>query len=144
MVVLLLCAGAEPNSGPTTKNEDLNSKIDTWATELKTLHQETIDRLIALANDITARVSAYESSISILEIKVAKLLFDLNDNIANTMKMATDLAAITSAQAKYSATWPTSLAVGSKLVGLCHLPRLPPLMILLWNFNAVMINASML
>ena len=104
MAVLFLSAGVEPYPGPTTKHENLANKIDTLAADLKALNQETIDRLTTLANDITTRVSTCESSFSILEVNVAKLHSDHNDNVANTMKMAIDLAAITFAQANFSVT----------------------------------------
>ena len=93
----------EPNPCPTTKHEDLVYNIDTLAADLKAIHQETIDRLTILANDITARVSACESSVSVLEVNVAMLCSDLNNNVANAMKMATDFAAIVSAQVNLSA-----------------------------------------
>ena len=88
---------------------------------MKALHPEIIDRLTTLANDITARVSACESSVSIVEIKVVKLSSDFNDNVANTMKIATDIAAITFAQTNLNATWPTPQAVGSKSVGVASI-----------------------
>ena len=88
---------------------------------MKALHQEIIDRLTTLANDITARVSACESSVSIVEIKVVKLSSNFNDNVANTMKIATDIAAITFAQTNLNATWPTPQAVGSKSVGVASI-----------------------
>lgn len=68
LALLLLCAGVEPNPGPT--NAELAAKIDTFADEVRALHKATIDRLDILSRDVNNRITACEESITALKSDV--------------------------------------------------------------------------
>lgn len=91
IVALLLCAGIEPNPGPT-KHDEIASKIDTLFNEMRSLHKDTTDRLDKMSKEITTRLTACETSLSVMRINMDKLNADSADNAAATAKVASDLA----------------------------------------------------
>ena len=97
IVTLLLCAGIEPNSDPTTtRHDDLGSKIDALADEMRMMNKATVDRLDILCRDITARLALCETVATELKSDVAQLKTSINDNALHTAKLTSDLAQLKS------------------------------------------------
>ena len=94
MSILLLCAGVESNPGP--KYDDLVAKIDSLVNDMRTLHKETIDRLVALGKEVNNRLAVCESSVTALETSVTQLRTEMSANAVAISKVATDVARLSS------------------------------------------------
>jgi uncharacterized coiled-coil protein SlyX len=91
VVTLLLCAGIEPNPGPT-KHEELSAKMDAVMEEMRSLHKDTTDRLEKMNKEIATRLSNCESSVAAMKINIDQLNTVSADNAAATAKVTSDLA----------------------------------------------------
>ena len=93
----MLCTDIKPNPGPTTtRNDDLGSKIDALADEMRMMNKATVDRLDILCRDITACLVLCETVASELKSDVALLKTFINDNALVAAKLASDLAQLKS------------------------------------------------
>ena len=69
-----LIFGIEPNPGQiTTRHDDLGSKIDALADEMRMMNKATVDRLDILCGDITAHLALCETVASELKSDVVLL-----------------------------------------------------------------------
>ena len=84
--------GIEPSPGlTTTRHDDLGSKIDALADEMRMLNKATVDRLDILCGDITARLALCETVAFKLKSDVAPLKTSINDYALATAKLASDI-----------------------------------------------------